>query len=65
MIVSRIQISCDGDHGIDIHFPEDGAVDGAIFTYAALRREARKAGWSCKTGADFCPTCANREREPE
>jgi hypothetical protein len=52
-----MQIYCDGEHGIPIHFPDDGAADGAIFTAHELRQEARKAGWTRIQGQDLCETC--------
>ena len=61
MIASKIQLYCDGDHGIPIHFPEDGALDGTVFSHADLRREAHKEGWRRTQGdwkQDLCPECA-------
>jgi hypothetical protein len=57
VIVTRIQLYCDGEHGIDIHFPEDAPMDGAILSAAELRKEAKKEGWSRSRGQDLCPTC--------
>jgi hypothetical protein len=57
MIVTRIQIYCDGEHGIDIHFPEDAPMDGSILTAHELRMEAKKAGWSRRQGQDLCEGC--------
>ena len=63
MIVTRIQLYCDGEHGIDIHFPEDGAVDGAILTAHELRKEAKKAGWSrTRQGQDLCELCTQERK---
>lgn len=64
MIVTRMQLYCDGDHGIEIHYPDNGAVDGAMFTAAELRREARHvAGWARIKGCDLCADCARSERK--
>lgn len=61
MIVSRIQLYCDQDHGVDVYFPEEGPVEGAIFTPAMLREDAKKQGWGrANDGArlvDLCPDC--------
>jgi hypothetical protein len=57
MIVTRIQLYCDGEHGIEIHFPEDAPMDGAILTPHELRKEAKKAGWARIEGQDLCPDC--------
>ena len=61
MIVSRVQLYCDGDHGIPIFWHEDGAIDGALLTHAEVRREAKRAGWGrADDGAklcDLCPDC--------
>jgi hypothetical protein len=70
MIVSLIQLFCDGDHGIKIHYPEDGPVDGAIVTPFELRLEARKAGWGRKRDGlygftDQCPQCAAQAKKEE
>lgn len=63
MIVTRIQLYCDGEHGIEIHFPEDGPMDGAILTAHELRQEAKKAGWGrTRDGRDLCDTC-NADRK--
>jgi hypothetical protein len=65
VIVTRLQLYCDGDHGIDIYFPEDGAVDGAILTPHELRKEAKKAGWSRTRGTmpqDLCPSCTENNQ---
>lgn len=61
MIVTRIQLFC-SEHGCENHYPEDGALDGAIFTPADLRAQAyNRAGWRrAKTGfglEDLCPSC--------
>lgn len=47
MIISRFQIFCDG---IEIYWPEDGAIDGAILTAGEARADARKAGWGRANG---------------
>ena len=76
MIVTRFQIHCDGDHGIPIFWPEEGAVDGAIYTPAEARQDARKAGWGRRSDqggyVDLCPDCLSthksemkRSRRPE
>ena len=58
MIVTRIQLNCDGEHGIEIHFPEDAPMDdGAILTAHELRKEAKKEGWARIDGQDLCPDC--------
>jgi hypothetical protein len=65
MIVTRIQLFCDGDHGMDIYFPEDGPMDGAILTAAELRKEAKKAGWGrTRAGMDLCESC-NADRKAD
>jgi hypothetical protein len=61
MIVMRIQLHCNcGD--CKNHFPEDGALDGAIYRPADLRAQAyNHGGWHReKTGfglMDVCPSC--------
>jgi hypothetical protein len=57
MIVTRIQLYCDGEHGIEIHFPEDAPMDGAILTASELRKEAKKEGWARIEGRDLCDEC--------
>jgi hypothetical protein len=64
MIVTRIQLFCDRDHGIEIHFPEDGSVDGAIFTEGMLRTEAKKSGWGrAQAGGGYIDLCADCLRD--
>lgn len=65
MIATMMQLYCDGDHGIEIHFPNLGAVDGAICSASDLRREARKRGWRRRHGQDLCPSCARTEQVDE
>jgi hypothetical protein len=57
MIVTRIQLHCSW---IDCrnHFPEDGALDGAIFTSTMVRKEARAHGWTRTEQMDLCPSCS-------
>lgn len=61
MIVSRIQLYCDQDHGVEVYFPDEGPVDGQIFTAAMLREDAKEHGWGrANDGArpvDLCPDC--------
>lgn len=66
MIVSRIQLYCDGDHGIPIYFPDDGAIDGSILSPAQVRIEARKDGWGRANDGvrlvDLCPDCLKHHK---
>lgn len=67
MIAMRIQLYCDEDHSLPIFFPEDGPLDGAMYTLGDLRIEARKKGWgrrinSCGTLMDLCPDCNAKHR---
>ena len=57
MIVTRIQLHCSW---LDCrnHFPEDGALDGAIFTPAMVRKEARAVGWTRTDNMDLCRSCS-------
>ena len=61
MIVSRFQVFCDRDHGIEVHWPEDGAIDGNILTPHQARADARKEGWGRANDGvklvDLCPDC--------
>lgn len=76
MIVTAIQLACDGEitPGVQCanHYPEDGAVNGAGITHADVRRHARMHGWrrkKIKSGtfgffidSDLCPNCIARLR---
>lgn len=58
MIVSRIQLFCQGmKTGCEDFFPKEGPVDGAIYTHGALRKMAKKNGWSRIDDMDVCPNC--------
>jgi hypothetical protein len=67
LIVTRFQLYCDGEHGVPIYFPEDGAVDGAILTHGEVRQEAKQQGWGRKADhggyVDLCPTCNAAHRQ--
>ena len=61
MIITRIQMFCEGDK-CDEFFPQEGSVDGVIWTLLDLRNAAMKKGWRRKAEhthiADLCPKCA-------
>jgi hypothetical protein len=67
MIVSRFQIFCDGEHRDDVYWPEEGAVDGAIYTAGEARSEARKEGWGRADDGrrllDLCPACFRKHQQ--
>jgi hypothetical protein len=68
MIRSVKLLFCDNDHGCgDVTFPCIADLDSQAFvepkTVGQLRKEARKAGWSHKNGADYCEICTEGEKQ--
>lgn len=62
MIVTRIQLHC-ANEKCDAFFPENGALDGAIYTPFDLRQAARREkNWARRVNGDgflvdVCPKC--------
>jgi hypothetical protein len=66
MIRTARVIFCDNEHGFgDVSFPDPPRVDmEGNFSADALRREAKKAGWSRdSSGRDWCELCTESNRE--
>jgi hypothetical protein len=57
---------CDNEHGTgDVCFPDIDKMDSFDIkqvlikgnTTKELRKEAKKEGWGCVNGGDYCPAC--------
>jgi hypothetical protein len=60
MIVTRIQLYC---NECPTFFPEEGPVDGAIYSMQDLRAAAAQHDWKrkCSPLRDICPACAGKK----
>jgi hypothetical protein len=60
-----VRLVCDNEHGAgDEIFPGKDR-DAMYYTVAELRKAAKDAGWTRKSGNDYCDYCSERERESE
>lgn len=59
MMMTALQIHCDGEN-CEVHYPEAGAADGAIFTPGDVRKMAKNHGWKRVGGRDLCIACEQK-----